>query len=280
LDQKELHEREPHARGVAGLFVPQTGIVDFAEVAEAYADRIRELGGEVRTQVRVSGIAADGSGLRLETTAGPLSARYLVNCAGLQSDRVARMSGMEPPVRIIPFRGEYYVLREERRDWVKNLIYPVPDPQFPFLGVHFTRMIDGGVEAGPNAVLALKREGYGRTSFSLRDTLALVGYAGFWRMAARYWRTGLGEVRRSFSKRAFVHALRALMPELTTDDVAPGGAGVRAQAVAPDGSLVDDFRIIESERMIHVLNAPSPAATASQSIGEEIAKKAGAKWED
>jgi L-2-hydroxyglutarate oxidase len=197
----------------------------------------------------------------------------LINCAGLQCDRVARMCGMRPAVRIVPFRGEYYKLTATSEHLVRNLIYPVPDPRFPFLGVHFTRMIHGGIEAGPNAVLALKREGYSRFSLSPRDTLSALTYPGFWHMASRYWRMSLGEIHRSFSTGAFVRALQKLMPRLTMDDVQRHGAGVRAQAVAPDGSLLDDFHILEGERMLHVLNAPSPAATASISIGKTIAAK-------
>ncbi|MBM3216976.1 L-2-hydroxyglutarate oxidase, partial [Candidatus Poribacteria bacterium] len=198
----------------------------------------------------------------------------LINCGGLQCDRIARMCGVDPGVRIIPFRGEYYELVPERHHLVKSLIYPVPDPRFPFLGVHFTRMIHGGVEAGPNAVLALRREGYRRTSFSLRDVWSAASYGGFWRMVGRYGRSGIGEFYRSLSKAAFVRALQRLLPELERSDIQPGGSGVRAQAVSPDGRLVDDFRIVEAERMIHVLNAPSPAATSSISIGGTIAAMA------
>jgi len=271
LRPEEIREIEPHATGIAGLFVPQTGIVDYARVTEGYAVEVRRGGGEVLLGARVHGIAHDGRGLVLDTTAGEVRCRHLVNCAGLQSDRVARLAGVEPGVRIVPFRGEYYELVPERRHLARNLIYPVPDPEFPFLGVHFTRMIAGGVEAGPNAVLAFKREGYSRWSFSAGDLLDAFSYGGFWRMAGRYWRMGLGELWRSWNKGAFVRALQALMPEIAAADLAPGGAGVRAQALDPDGKLVDDFRIVEAERQIHVLNAPSPAATASISIGETIA---------
>jgi L-2-hydroxyglutarate oxidase len=214
----------------------------------------------------------------LETTRGTLRCGALVNCAGLQSDRVARLCGVEPGVRIVPFRGEYYDLIEERRHLVRNLVYPVPDPAFPFLGVHFTRRVRGGVEAGPNAVLALKREGYGRADVSLRDTAELLVYAGFWRMGLRHWRMGLGESWRSTSARAFVAALQRLIPEIRRADVVRAGAGVRAQALEPDGKLSDDFLIIEAERMIHVLNAPSPAATASITIGSIIAERAAERF--
>ena len=269
-----LGEIEPHVRAVAALAVPQTGIVDYTRVAEAMAADIRERGGEIRTGSRVRAVERRNASLVVQTAGGSVECRNLINCAGLQSDRVARLCGLRPDLRIIPFRGEYYELVPDRKHLVRHLVYPVPDPRFPFLGVHFTRMIDGGVEAGPNAVLALRREGYGRLSFSAKDALAILGYRGFWRMAARYGKTGMGEVVRSFSKRAFVRALNALVPELRVEDVVPGGAGVRAQAVAPDGSLLDDFHILEAERMLHVLNAPSPAATASLAIGESLARRA------
>lgn len=222
----------------------------------------------------MSSVARRGDGLVLETAKGAVEARALINCAGLQSDRVARLCGVDPGVTIIPFRGEYYELAPARQSLVRNLIYPVPDPRFPFLGVHFTRMVRGGVEAGPNAVLSFRREGYTRTSFSARDSFEMLGYPGFWRMAAKYWPMAVGEWHRSFSKRAFVAALGELIPALRTEDVHPGGAGVRAQALDRRGGLLDDFRIVEADRMVHVLNAPSPAATASISIGRAIADMA------
>lgn len=271
LDGAGLRSHEPRVAGIAGLYVPQTGIVDYTAVTEAYAAVIRERGGTVRTSCRVHGVRRLGDGFRLATTQGEIACRFLVNCAGLHSDRVARLCGAEPAVRIVPFRGEYYVVRPERRGLVRHLIYPVPDPAFPFLGVHFTRMIDGELEAGPNAVLALKREGYGRFSISPRDLLETLAYPGFWRLAGRFWRVGLAEYHRSFSKGAFVASLQRLVPEVRAADVVRGGAGVRAQAVDRDGKMVDDFRIVTTERMVHVLNAPSPAATASLSIGQEIA---------
>jgi L-2-hydroxyglutarate oxidase len=215
----------------------------------------------------------------LTTTQGEVQCRRLINTAGLECDRVARLCGADPGLRIVPFRGEYYELVPERRHLIRNLIYPVPDPRFPFLGVHFTRMIQGGVEAGPNAVLALKRQGYSWSSISVRDTLGTVCYGGFWRMALKYWKTGCGEVYRSLSKRAFVKALQRLVPELDRADVKRGGAGVRAQAVDPTGKLVDDFHLVEAEGQIHVLNAPSPAATASIAIGEAIADMAQKRFE-
>ena len=271
LAAEEIVAHEPHAVGIAGLLVPQTGIVDYRRVTEAYAAAVRAGGGEIRTSSRLLRVRRDGPSLVLETTAGEVRCRALVNCAGLQSDRVARSCGVEPGVRIVPFRGEYYELREDRRPLVRNLIYPVPNPEFPFLGVHFTRRVDGRVEAGPNAVLAFKREGYTRTSFSLRDSLSTATFPGFWRLAGRYLATGLGEMWRSWNKAAFVKALQELMPEITAADLVTGGAGVRAQALDAAGNLVDDFRIVEAERQIHVLNAPSPAATASIAIGRHIA---------
>jgi L-2-hydroxyglutarate oxidase len=284
LGPEEIREREPHVRGVAGLFVPDTGIVDYNAVTEAYAARMRAAGGQVLTGARVTACRRDRStggtaaDLVLETARGGLRCGALVNCAGLQSDRVARLCGVEPGVRIVPFRGEYYDLVPARQHLVRNLVYPVPDPAFPFLGVHFTRMVHGGVEAGPNAVLALKREGYARTSFSARDLAELLTYPGFWRMGLRHWRMGLHESWRSTSTGAFVAALRRLVPELARADVRRAGAGVRAQALEPDGKLSDDFLIVEAERMIHVLNAPSPAATASITIGRTIAARAAERF--
>lgn len=274
LDPDGIREREPHIRGIAGLWVPHTGIVDYTAVTEAFARRFKERGGEVRLKTRLRSLRRQAGGLVLFTEAGEIEALNLVNCAGLQSDRVARLCGVEPGVRIVPFRGEYYKLHPSKHHLVRNLVYPVPDPQFPFLGVHFTRMIGGGVEAGPNAVLAFKREGYTRSSFSLRDSFETFTFPGALKLFSKHWKMGLGEFYRSFNKRAFLTALQRLLPELELNDLAPGGAGVRAQAVARDGGIVDDFRIVEAERMIHVLNAPSPAATASISIGESIAAMA------
>jgi L-2-hydroxyglutarate oxidase len=279
LGAEELREVEPHVAAVAGLLVPETGIVDYVQVVETYGHLVRQAGGEIRLRTRVIGFQRESDGLVLETTQGAVRCRNLINCGGLQCDRIARMCGLDPGLKIVPFRGEYYELVPERHHLVNALIYPVPDPSFPFLGVHFTRMIHGGVEAGPNAVLAFKREGYGQFSFSLQDALEIVTYSGFWRMTFKYWKTGLGEFYRSFSKRAFVTALQALIPELGLDDVYRGGAGVRAQAMEADGFLVDDFRIVEGERVIHVLNAPSPAATASISIGQTIADMAAVRFD-
>jgi L-2-hydroxyglutarate oxidase len=273
LGPSGILEFEPHARGVAGLHVPHTGIVDYVAVSNAYADDVRAAGGEVLTGAGVFGVRRDG-GLVLSTKRGEVRARCLVGCAGLQADRFARLCGVDPGASIIPFRGEYYEIVPGRRSLVRNLIYPVPDPAFPFLGVHFTRKLGGGVEAGPNAVLAFRREGYTKTSFSLRDALAIATSPGFASFASRHLRMGLGEFRRSFSKGLFVAALCQLVPGLGEDDVVAAGAGVRAQAMDRQGRLVDDFLLVEGERMLHVLNAPSPAATASLAIGRVVAERA------
>ena len=274
LKAEELKEYEPHVAGVAGLLVPETGIVDYTAVTQKYGELVQQRGGTIQTKTRLLSCQAETNELRLSTTQGEIRTRYLINCGGLQSDRVAHLCGVDPGLKIVPFRGEYYELIPERQHLVNNLIYPVPDPQFPFLGVHFTRMIHGGVEAGPNAVLAFKREGYQKTSFSPGDAWEIATYPGFWHLAAKHWRMSLGEFHRSFSKHAFVTALQKLLPELQLNDIHPAGAGVRAQALEPNGFLVDDFRIVEAARMIHVLNAPSPAATASISIGQTIADMA------
>jgi L-2-hydroxyglutarate oxidase len=274
LKANEIGEYEPHARGIAGLLVPETGIVDFAGVTEAFARVVLESGGEIRRGAQVTSVTMEQGGMALETGNSVVHSRYLINCGGLYSDRIARMCGVEPGLTIVPFRGEYYTLVPHRNHLVRNLIYPVPDPDFPFLGVHFTRMISGDVEAGPNAVLALKREGYGRFDFSISDTVEMLLFRGFWRMAAKYWKMGVGEFYRSLNKNAFVRALGKLVPEIQIGDIAPAGSGVRAQALEPGGALVDDFRIVGSERTIHVLNAPSPAATASIPIGEAVAQMA------
>ena len=273
LDSSEIGEYEPHVVGVAGLHVPETGIVDFTSVCDAYADVVRRLGHSIRLGARVVSVSPTASGFALYTKGKTVKCRGVICCCGLQSDRMAHLCGVTPGLKIVPFRGEYYELRASRRKLVKNLIYPVPDPQFPFLGVHFTRMVDGSVEAGPNAVLSFKREGYGRLSFSLRDAASTLTCRGFWRMARKHWLMGTGEMYRSWSKKAFVSALQRMIPELTPDDLFPVESGVRAQALEPDGALVDDFRIVERPGMIHVLNAPSPAATASLSIGKFVADR-------
>jgi L-2-hydroxyglutarate oxidase len=274
LTAEELHETEPHVRGIAGLRVLETGIVDYPGVTRAYAEDVKQAGGIVQLNSQFLGLKADGPEWVLQTTTGELRARNLINCAGLQSDRVARLCGIDPGVQIVPFRGEYYELKPEAQHLCRHLIYPVPDPRLPFLGVHFTRMVKGGVECGPNAVLAFRREGYRMRDVSRRDLAEMLTYRGFWRMAGKFWKHGLGEMHRSLSPHAFWQALRKLIPELKFTDLVRAGAGVRAQAISPDGKLVDDFHIRGASRMIHVLNAPSPAATASISIGEEIAQLA------
>ncbi|MBU0678521.1 MAG: L-2-hydroxyglutarate oxidase [Verrucomicrobia bacterium] len=287
MSAEEAREREPHVACVDALLVRETGIMDFTAVTEAFAGDVRARGGETVFGFRVSGLRRAGAATAAQAGFGrdssdfvvwsegrEIRAKNIINCAGLQCDRIARLCGSDPGVQIVPFRGEYYELTEEKRYLVKHLIYPVPDPRFPFLGVHFTRMIGGGIEAGPNAVLALKREGYSWRDISLNDMLTYATYGGFWKMAAKFWNTGFAEVHRSLSKKAFVRALQGLVPEVGFDDVTRCGAGVRAQALGPDGKLIDDFRIVEDANMIHVLNAPSPAATSSISIGETIAAMA------
>lgn len=271
ISQEELREIEPSVAGIDALHIPETGIVDYKEVAGVYLKLVEEQGGVVRTNAKVRGCENRNQEIILKSTQGEVVADHVINCGGLQSDRVARMCGTDPKLQIVPFRGEYYELVAEREHLVNHLIYPVPDPRFPFLGVHFTRMIHGGIEAGPNAVLAFKREGYSWGNVSLRDSLEMFSYPGFAHMAAKYWQMGFGEMYRSLSKNAFVKALRRLIPDIRENDVKRSGAGVRAQALERNGKLVDDFRIIEDERMVHVLNAPSPAATSSLSIGEKIA---------
>ncbi|HZQ68804.1 MAG TPA: L-2-hydroxyglutarate oxidase [Terriglobales bacterium] len=270
LTREELREVEPHAAGLRALHVPSTGITDYAAVSQKYADLVQSAGGMVLTSSQVLSIRQTQPDIVLETRRDAIHARFVINCAGLFSDAVGRMAGDHPQLIIVPFRGEYYDLRPEKQRLVRALIYPVPNPQFPFLGVHFTRRIHGGVDAGPNAVLAFKREGYQRSDFDLGDTLSALRFPGFWRMACKHWRFGLSEFHRSYSKTAFVHALRRLLPEVTEDDLVPGGSGVRAQALRPDGSLVDDFEFVVARNFLHVYNVPSPAATASLPIGREI----------
>jgi L-2-hydroxyglutarate oxidase len=270
IGPEELGELEPYATGLAALKVPSTGIVDFVGVAGAFARMIADEGGELRVGTEVTGISETGDRVELRTSGESIRARVLINCAGLHSDRVAALAGVETGARIVPFRGEYYDLAPKSRHLVKNLIYPVPDPSFPFLGVHFTRKVQGGVETGPNAVLGLAREGYKKTDFRARDLAEVLSYPAFWRLASRNWRTGASEVFRSLSKKAFVRGLRRLVPQVEEDDLVPVEAGVRAQALMKDGTLADDFLIVEGERSVHVLNAPSPAATACIPIGEAI----------
>ncbi len=271
IPRDELKEIEPHAEGVAALYSPRTGIVSFRVVAEAIAKEIERLGGSIRTGAELDGVTPEPGKLRLHTGTGEVVAARVIAAAGLQADRVAVLAGSEPTVSILPFRGEYYRLKPSSKPLVRSLIYPVPDPRFPFLGVHFTRRIDGDIEAGPNAVLALAREGYRKTDVNVRDLWQMARFAGTFRMARRYWKTGLGEYYRSLSKSAFVRSLQKLVPEITEDDLEKGGAGVRAMALERDGSLVDDFRIVRDERIIHVLNAPSPAATSALAIGDYVA---------
>jgi len=273
LNQEQIRDIEPHAGGVRGLHVPSTGITDYAAVCEKYAELITKQGGTIRTSTEVRKIVPANTTV-LETTAGAFQARYIINCAGLQSDRLSRQARQEPTVTIVPFRGEYYDLTPAKRAFVRGLIYPVPDPRFPFLGVHLTRRINGSVDAGPNAVLAFKREGYRRSDFNLFDTLRLFSWPGFWRMAAQHWRFGAAEFYRSFNKAAFVRAVQKLLPEITSSDLVSNGSGVRAQALARDGMLVDDFQFVGSANMLHVCNVPSPAATASLPIGREVVRMA------
>ena len=272
LSSAEIKEFEPHAKGISGLFVPQTGIVDYTKVTNAYARLFLENDGIIETNCKFLSLKILNNELVLVTTKGEFKTKFIVNCGGLYSDKIAKLCGVNPGLQIVPFRGEYYKMKKDKEYLVKNLIYPVPDPRFPFLGVHFTRMINGGVEAGPNAVLAFKREGYFKKDFSINDVSRMFLYSGFWKMASKYYRMGFGEFYRSFSKKAFVKALQKLVPAIQIDDIEPGGAGVRAQALEPNGKLVDDFRIVEANKMVHVLNAPSPAATASLAIGRTIAK--------
>lgn len=269
LSPQELNDIEPHCVALRALHVPGTGITDYSLVSAKYAEIILSRGGEIRTSSPALGIRP-GAKVIIETPTGAYGARFLVNCAGLYSDAISQMAGSTPEVRIIPFRGEYYDLVPERHGLVRNLIYPTPDPRFPFLGVHFTRRIHGGVDAGPNAVLALRREGYRKTDFLLREALAEFTYPGFWRMVARYWRDGVAEFYRSCSRRAFVAALQKMVPEIQESDLQPDGSGVRAQAVRRDGSLVDDFQFVCHQNMLHVCNVPSPAATASIPIGRAV----------
>lgn len=282
IGPQRLKEIEPHANGLRALYSPATGIIDFTQVAEAYAGKIRSLGGEVLTSHEVKDVAQRDGLLIITTSGGEFRSSHLINCAGLFSDRLARIaarsigatSGGGGEIRIVPFRGEYYKIVPEKRFLVRNLIYPVPDPKFPFVGVHFTRMIHGEVEAGPNAVLAFAREGYRKSDFNPRDLWESLSYKGFRSLAKRHWKMGLEEIHRSLSKRAFVKALQRLLPEIREEDLIPGGAGVRAQAVAPTGALVDDFVITRTGNAIHVLNAPSPGATASLAIGKKIVEMA------
>lgn len=266
----ELREIEPHAAGFAALHVPEAGITDYKQVCRTLGKLLTEAGVDIRTGTTVTDIDERSDGVRVATTSGDIQANYVITCGGLQSDRLARMTEPETETRIMPFRGEYFELAEHRRHLVNTLIYPVPDPDFPFLGVHLTRMIDNSIHAGPNAVLALAREGYTWGDVNLQDLYEVLTNPGWWRLARNYWKTGMGEYYRSLSKKAFVTALQALVPDVQVEDLVPSPAGVRAQAVSPEGALLDDFVWAETNRVVNVLNAPSPAATASLAIGTQI----------
>ncbi len=278
MGREEMREIEPHVGGVAALRVPEEGIADFPQVCAALARKIGERGGRVVLRAGVSRLEARGGQWIAHTAAGDFEAGFVINCAGLQCDRVAEMAGERRDMRILPFRGEYYQIKRERQGLVRNLIYPVPDPNFPFLGVHFTRMIRGGIEAGPNAVLAFAREGYRKRDFNARDLFDSLSYGGLWRFLRRYPSMAWFELRRSFSRELFCRSLQRLIPEIQVSDLAEGGAGVRAQAISPSGELEQDFRLIARKNALHVLNAPSPGATASLAIGAEIVKMASEAW--
>jgi L-2-hydroxyglutarate oxidase len=273
LNKEELKEKEPYVNGIRAIWVPQSGIVDYKTVANRYSEIIQEKGGEVKLGYKVTDVDIQSDCIVISTNRNRFESSVLVNCAGLYSDKIAQITGQGKDFKIIPFRGEYYDLKPQKRLLVKGLIYPVPNPEFPFLGVHFTQMIGGGVEAGPNAVLAFKREGYKNTQFNFKELIETLTYSGFIKIAMKYWKDGSYEMYRSFSKKAFVKAMQILIPSITGDDVVKGGAGVRAQACTKDGKLVDDFLILEQKRVINVCNAPSPAATSSLAIGETISKK-------
>jgi (S)-2-hydroxyglutarate dehydrogenase len=275
LNVAELKEIEPHVNGVAGLKVPQTGIIDYVAVCEAYARLFKGKGGQINLGERVSSVSEYSKVSTVVTQKGSYDTDLVINCGGLYSDKITQFTEKQPiDLRIIPFRGEYYEIKPEKQYLVKHLIYPVPDPNFPFLGVHFTRMINGGVEAGPNAVLAFRREGYKKLDFNFGEFSETLAWPGFRKVAAKYWKTGLGEYYRSFSKAAFTKALQALIPEITENDLVSGGAGVRAQACDITGGLIDDFKIIENAQAINVCNAPSPAATSSLAIGKTVSEMA------
>jgi len=278
LGPEELREIEPHATGVAALQVPGTGVTDYAKVCEKYAELLSAQGGVVGTGSAVTGVKQNSSEIILESSTGAVSAQWAINCAGLHSDRIARMAGENPEVQIVPFRGEYYDLVPARAELVRALIYPVPDPRFPFLGVHFTRRIYGTVDAGPNAVLAFKREGYRASDFNLRDTWESLTFPGFWRVAVKHWRMGTDEARRATSKASFVAGLQRMVPEVRDADLVPGGSGVRAQAIHRSGALVDDFQFSQSKRMLHLYNVPSPAATASLTVAKAVVEMAARGW--
>ncbi|MEB3277880.1 MAG: L-2-hydroxyglutarate oxidase [Lyngbya sp.] len=273
ITAEQVKEVEPYVRCLAGIKVNSTGIVNYTQVAQKYAELIAQKGGKLQLSTKVENIKTTSDGAIIETNQGEFKTQFVINCAGLYSDRITQLGGMKPEAKIVPFRGEYYELIPEKRYLVKTLIYPVPNPNFPFLGVHFTRMIDGSVHAGPNAVLSLKREGYKKTDFDFLDTVDTLTYPGFWKLAAKHAKDGIEEIIRSFSKAAFVRSLQRLIPEVQSEDLIPTHAGVRAQALKNDGKLVDDFLIVEGRNALHVCNAPSPAATASLEIGKAIVEK-------
>lgn len=273
ISPEEVKEIEPHVSCLAGIRVPTTGIVNYKQVCQKYVDLVKSQGGDLRLNTKVEKISATNQGLVLETNNGTEETRFVINCAGLHSDRVAKLGHVDPKAKIVPFRGEYYELTPEKRYLVKTLIYPVPNPNFPFLGVHFTRMIDGSVHAGPNAVLSFKREGYKKTDFDFKDFAEVMTYPAFWKLAAKHADEGIQEIIRSFSKAAFVRSLQKLIPSVQAQDLVPTHAGVRAQALMNDGKLVDDFLIVKGQNSVHVCNAPSPAATASIEIGKAIVQQ-------
>lgn len=273
IDQKQMREIEPHATGVGAIHVPEAGIVDYPAVCARLSEKLSMAGHQVAFHQQVVAIEPHTQHVEVRTRSETFHTGFLVTCGGLYSDHLARMAGLIPPAQIVPFRGEYFELQAERRELCRNLIYPVPDPSFPFLGVHFTRMVSGDVECGPNAVFALAREGYSWGNVRLGELAEALRYRGFLKLAARHWRMGLGEIHRSLSKSAFVKALQRLIPEIQARDLRPCRAGVRAQALAPDGTMIDDFLWVSQGRMVHVCNAPSPAATASLEIGRQITER-------
>lgn len=273
LNPEQIQEIEPHARGLAAIHVPQEGIVDYPGVCEKLGELIRQAGGEIRLQTKLLKALQNAGGWMLATSAGDIQTKFVITCGGLQADRLVRAAGQQPTAKIVPFRGEYYQIKPERQFLVRHLIYPVPDPKFPFLGVHFTRLVKGGVEAGPNAVLAFAREGYKWTTINPRDLAESLLFPGLWKFMSKYPSMCGYEIRRSFSKAEFTRSLQKLVPEIQASDLAPGGAGVRAQAMLPEGKLVEDFHFEEDRGILHVINAPSPAATASLAIGQKILEK-------
>jgi L-2-hydroxyglutarate oxidase len=274
LTESEIKQHEPNCNGIKGLYVPQTGIINYSKVCEVLEEKIKNAGGEIIFNYKVSGIDLKENDSVVKSETNKVTARLIINCAGLYSDKVAEFNEPNLDTRIIPFRGEYYMIKPEKQHLVKNLIYPVPDPNFPFLGVHFTRMIGGGVEAGPNAVFAFKREGYKKTDINFGDLWNSFSWPGFRKVAMKYWKTGIGEYYRSYSKSAFTKALQKLVPAIQREDLIPAGSGVRAQACDRTGGLLDDFKIVEKPGIINILNAPSPAATSSLSIGQTVAELA------